>query len=376
MRSSSAVTGPGCHPSRTATSATSPRRTGQDARVPTAAELDDLLARWVEDGLLSPEQADRIRAAEAAADRPARPRAVSLVAEGLGYVGGVLVLVAAVTVAARYWSGMGVAGRLGTVAGAAALLVAAGAAAPGAPAGRRLRALTWAAAVVAAGGAAGLLGDEGLGLEGETVGVLAGVVATVVALALAALHRTALQRTAVLAAAAFTAGTVAAALPRGDGDAAGLAVWGVGAAWLVLGWGGVLGRDRTDRVVADLAGGAAVLIGTLAGVGSDTGTVLAVVTVLVLVTAGVLVRDLVLLGVGAFATLVLVPVVVSRWFPDTLAAPAALLVVGVLLVAAALVAARRRPAAGSDRRGTPRAAVALAVGVVVVIGIAVVLRAG
>jgi uncharacterized membrane protein YidH (DUF202 family) len=341
----------------------------------TAAELDDLLARWVEDGLLSPGQADRIRAAEAAADRPARPRAVSLVAEGLGYVGGVLVLVAAVTVAARYWSGMGVAGRLGTVAGAAALLVAAGAAAPGGPAGRRLRALTWAAAVVAAGGAAGLLGDEGLGLEGETVGVLAGVVATVVALALAALHRTALQRTAVLAAAAFTAGVVAAVLPRGDGDTAGLAVWGVGAAWIVLGWGGVLGRDRTDRVVADLAGGAAVLIGTLAGVGSDTGTVLAVVTVLVLVTAGVLVRDLVLLGVGAFATLVLVPVVVSRWFPDTLAAPAALLVVGVLLVAAALVAARRRPAAGSDRRGTPRTAVTLAVGVVVVIGIAVVLGA-
>jgi hypothetical protein len=342
----------------------------------TAAELDDLLARWVGEGLLSAEQAERIRAAETTVDRPARPRGVSLVAEGLGYVGGVLVLVAAVTIAAQYWSGMGVAGRLGTVAGAAALLVAAGVAAPGGPAGMRVRAVSWAAAVVAAGGAAALLGEEVLGLEGETVGVLAGVVATLAALVLAALHRTALQHTAVLAAAAFTAGIAAAVLPRGDGDVAGLAIWGVGVAWLVLGWGGVLGRDRADRVTADLAGGAVVLLGTLFGVESDAGTVLAVVTVLVLVAAGVLTRDLVLLGVGAVATLVLVPLVVSQWFPDTLAAPVALLVVGALLVAAALVAARRRrPAAGADRRGTPRVAVPLAAGVAVVVGIVVLLRA-
>jgi hypothetical protein len=143
----------------------------------------------------------------------------------------------------------------------------------------------------------------------------------------------------------------------------------------VLGWGGVLGRDRADRVTADLAGGAVLLLGTVFGVESDAGTVLAVVTVLVLVAAGVLTRDLVLLGVGAVATLVLVPLVVSQWFPDTLAAPVALLVVGALLVAAALVAARRRrPAAGADRRGTPRVAVPLAAGVAVVVGIVVLLR--
>ncbi len=343
----------------------------------TASDLDEMLARWVRDGLLDAAQAERILAAELApapAGAP-RPRAASLVAEGLGYVGGVLVLVAAVTIAGRYWSGLGVAGRLGTVAGAAALLFAAGAGAPGGAAGMRLRAVTWAAAVVAVGGTAGLVGEEVLDLAGELVGLLAGVAATAVAVVLWRAHRTPVQQAVVVAAGAFTAGIGAGALPGGDSPVVGTAVWGIGVVWLLLGWGGIAGPERSARVTAHLAGGAAAVLGALLAAGTDAGSGLAVGTVVALVAAGVLTRDLVLLGVGAAATLVLVPLAVGHWFPDTLAAPAALLVVGVLLVAGALVVARRRPAAAAagDRAGDPRIAVAAAAVVAVAVTVTVLL---
>jgi hypothetical protein len=50
----------------------------------------------------------------------------------------------------------------------------------------------------------------------------------------------------------------------------------------------------------------------------------------------------VLLGVGAVATLLTVPLVMSRLFPDALTAPVAVLVLGALLVAAAVYITRRR----------------------------------
>ncbi|WP_028663188.1 DUF2157 domain-containing protein, partial [Saccharomonospora halophila] len=102
-------------------------------RVPPRRRGDDLtvrLDRWVAHGLLTREQADRILAAERA--RPTgigeeTGRTPSPVAEALGYVGGVLVLVAAGLVTGRYWAELGVTGRVSVAFGAAALLLAAGA---------------------------------------------------------------------------------------------------------------------------------------------------------------------------------------------------------------------------------------------------------
>ncbi|WP_007023164.1 DUF2157 domain-containing protein, partial [Saccharomonospora iraqiensis] len=102
-------------------------------RVPPRRRGDDLTARldrWVAHGLLTREQADRILAAERAGPTGSGEetgRTPSPVAEALGYVGGVLVLVAVGLVAGRYWSELGVAGRLSIAFGTAALLLAAGA---------------------------------------------------------------------------------------------------------------------------------------------------------------------------------------------------------------------------------------------------------
>jgi hypothetical protein len=153
------------------------------------------------------------------------------------------------------------------------------------------------------------------------------------------LHRSAFQQVAVVVALAVAAGAAAAHLPNGEeGEIVGLAVWGVGVAWMLLGWRGVVAA----RTAAYVCGGAVTIVGAVMIVETDWGSALAIATDVVQVAAGVLLGDLVLLGVGAVATLLTVPLVMSRLFPDALTAPVAVLVLGALLVAAAVYITRRR----------------------------------
>ncbi len=332
--------------------------------------LPEQLERWVARGLISPEQAERIVAEEqAVGEGPARG---SLVAEALGYVGGVLILIGAVTVVERYWSAIGVGGRLGVAFGAAGVLLATGAVIPArrADVARRLRGVCWllSAALLAAGLA--LLGDDVLHLEDETSALLAAGITAVYAAVLWWRHRVVLQQVALVVTIAATAGTAAAHLPNADDAVTGLAIWGVGVAWLLLGWGGVVAARNTAYVL----GGVAVVVGGLLGTDAGWGSVLAVGSAAALVVAGVRLRDLVLLVVGSVATLVTVPSVLGQYFPDTLTVPLALLGCGVLLVAGAVYTAyRRRLGPPSSRRtsGTRAVSVAAAAGVAVVVTVAV-----
>jgi hypothetical protein len=340
-----------------------------------ATDLATSLRRWVDRGLISPEQAERILAAEegAAEETPAAQPAsrASLVAEALGYVGGVLVLVGAVIVAGRYWSQLGVGGQLSITFGAAALLLATGIAAPArrGDVGRRLRGVSWLLSAALFGTGLGLLGDEVLDLPGETVALVAAGGTAAYAGLLWWRHRGVLQQAALVVALAIAAGSATAHLPGDDDALIGLALWGVGACWAVLGWGRVVAA----RNAAYALGGAVVVIGAQFAVESTWGAVLAVGSVVALVVAGVVLRELLLLAVGAVGALVTVPSVVGQYFPDTLAVPLALVGCGVLLVAGAIYTARlRRAAAGGPRaEGNPRVATAAAAGIAALVVVTV-----
>ncbi len=340
--------------------------------LPAAAsdDLDGRLQAWVARGLITREQAARIRAVEHGepVEQPRRP--ASMVAEALGYVGGVLILVATGVLAGRFWVDLGVGGRLVATFAAFVVLVAVGGVVPAAQGtpGGRLRAVLWLLSVAVLGFGLGLLADDVWGFSSDDVLLLAACGSAVCAAVLWWRHRTVLQQAAVVAALVFLAAALAERLPREDEAVIGLAIWGVGVVWLLLGWGGVIGH----RVAADVLGGAAVVLGTTLCVDRTWGSVLAIVTAVALVVAGVGLRDLVLLVVGSIALLVDVPVVTDRWFPNALAAPLALLVVGGLLVVGALVAARRGALADVRHRGVrtgPRQ-VAIASAAVVAVGVA------
>src|SRR6266508_2715649 len=129
-------------------------------------ELGRQVARWVEAGVIRRDQADAILAMEGGGAEPAGRRAVAV--EILGYVGGVLALVAGIVLGAETWAQIGRWGRVAVLGAGVAALVGAG---------WRLRAdgrvlprlasVLWFAAVAAwAGLLAVLLGgrsDEALG---------------------------------------------------------------------------------------------------------------------------------------------------------------------------------------------------------------------
>ena len=109
------------------------------------------------------------------------------------------------------------------------------------------------------------------------------------------------------------------------------------------------------------------VVGALTTIPTHAGIVLALATAVAVVATAVLFRDLLLLAVGAFGTLLVLPSSVIELFPGDLAAPIAMLVVGALLVGAGLFIARRRhtrseagPPAHDFSVGAPVAAITAA----------------
>lgn len=332
--------------------------------------LAPLLATWVADQLITREQADRILAqrnvlvqAQPAAQEP-RSERTSLLVEALGYLGGVIILVASILIASLYWDQVGTSARLAIVGGVAAVLLGAGFAVPERleEVGLRLRSVLWLLSTGAFAGFLGLLGADALSMAGKDVFLLTSAGVAAYAAGLWLVGRTFVQQLVMMVGFMLTAAALANELGVND-ELPGFAVWGVALIWLLLGWGGVL-EPRRFVIVYGAAGmfiGALMTIPTYAGIG------LALLTAVAVVTTAVLFRDLLLLAVGAVGTLLVLPSAVIELFPGDLAAPIVMLAVGALLVGAGLFIARRRhaePRAGTPAHdfsiGTPAAAITAA----------------
>ena len=218
-------------------------------------ELGRQVARWVEAGVIRRDQADAILAMEGGGAEPAGRRAVAV--EILGYVGGVLALVAGIVLGAESWAQIGRWGRVAVLGAVVAALLGAGWRLR-ADDGRvlpRLASVLWFAAVAAWAGLLGvLLGgrrDEALG--NPSLLVASGSLA--LAAVLWALERRALQQVALMVTAVATVLAAGDRLGWAGETVAGLGLLGVGAAWLALGQrqllqaeedGGGAGGDRRD----------------------------------------------------------------------------------------------------------------------------------
>lgn len=308
--------------------------------------LPQLIDRWVTDGLITSAQADRMRADLGLTEplpvtKPSAEgrRPTSLVVEALAYLGGVIVLIAAGLIAGRYWHALTDGARLGIVGGAAVALLLAGFGIPEPrrPVTVRLRSVLWLLATAGAAAFFALFADLVLKLDGPAVGVVASAGAGVLAAVLWWRLPVLAQQTAFFVAMSLAASTTVAHLTNRS-HLPGLAFWGVGVIWFVLGWRAVVTPRRPVLALA----AAIALIGSLMTVSTDAGNVLAICTLVAVVVLAVVIRDLLLLGVGALGALNILPAVVTEWFPGRLAAPLVLLAVGALLVVAAVYVAKGR----------------------------------
>jgi Predicted membrane protein (DUF2157) len=333
---------------------------------PADQRLSTEVTTWVSEGLITEEQGARLlaRGPVAAPPAPHRPATTSVVAEALGYLGGVVVLVGAILIGARVWHQLDTTGRLAVLGLAAALLVAAGAAVPTrlGPPGQRLRAVLWTASLGATAATFGVFAVDVLDLDGPEVGLVAAGTATVLGVLLFLVDRALLLQIGTGVAALATAGTLAAVV-AGPEAAPGVAVWAGGAVWVLLGWGELL----QPRIVVRALGGAAMIFGAMFTLQYDAGLVFALATATLIVVMALLARDPLLLAVGAIGAFQSLPAAVSEWFPDSLAVPIALVVLGLVLVGLAVRVVRRGPAVGEPRLAVlPRRAAVVAATVVAV----------
>ena len=209
-----------------------------------AADLD----RWVRDGLIEPAQAEAIARHEqrltAMAPVPAPAPApvaghrsrIPLVAEALGYIGGVLGLVGVLLLVQRSWADLGTAVRLAMTVGATVLAVLGGALVHEHrdPAAARLRGALWAVATATAGVFGHVLATDVL--EVSTGELVAATTAAGVLAAAAPLwwnRPRPLQQLASLGAAVVLAGTLVEQVA--SPTVAGLAASATGAAMLAAG---------------------------------------------------------------------------------------------------------------------------------------------
>lgn len=305
--------------------------------------LEDHLARWVADGVVTPLQADLIRTEERGLAPARRPRRESLVTEALAYVGGLLVLVAAILLAAIVWDDLSTAARLTIVGAAAVLLAVVGALVPAqeGSTGERLRSVLWVLATGASAFFLGLLASDPLDLRGADVALVVTGGAAAVAAGFWLASRLFPQQLAFFG---MLAGTLASALaephwtgPR-TGSVPALGILAVGGVWL-------LGAGRQPLVPAHpsrVLGALGVVVSALMLQDWAVTRPLALLAVVGLTVLATWWDDLALLGLAAFGMLAVVPVSVGRWFPGQVNAPLALLVAGVVMVLLALRTVRRR----------------------------------
>ena len=314
-------------------------------------ELGRQVARWVEAGVIRRDQADAILAMEGGGAEPPARRAVAV--EILGYVGGVLALVAGIVLGAESWAQLGRWGRVAVLGAVVMALLGAGWRLR-AEDGRvlpRLASVLWFAAVAAwAGLLAVLLGgrsDEALG--DPSLPVAAGSLA--LAAVLWALERRVLQQVALMVT------VVATVLAAGDRlgwpweTVTGLGLLGVGAAWLALGRRRLLQPRRT----AEALGAIAAVSGpeVLFAAGSEAWLWVGLTVALGLLVAGSTLGRPVLLGIGAAALVLFLSEMAATWW-RSLGAPLALLLAGLGLVGAAVVLARLRSGGGAASPPRPQ----------------------
>ena len=315
-------------------------------------ELDRRVSRWVEAGVIGAEQGEAILALEGEG-RAAGGRRRAVVAEVLGYLGGVLAVVAGFVLGAESWGQLGRWGRLGVLAAVTGALLAAGWWLRGSE-GRvlpRLASVLWMFAVA---GFAGLLavlqeGRSDNALADPSLGVAAG--ALVLAGVLYALERRVLQQVALFLAVAATMVAGGRRLGWSWETVEGYGFLVLGAAWLELGRRGLVGPRRTSEVLGSLAllTGPAVLDVEAVGPG-DWGLWLGLGLSVVLIVAGSALARNVLLGIGAAGMVLFLGMVAGEYWSD-LGAPVAILLVGLGLVVAAVLVARLRPAGAGSRGG-------------------------
>lgn len=320
-----------------------------------AAALALQLGRWADAGLINHEQARQIIAWEA--DRGAAPKP-SMAGEALAYVGGAVILAALSVIAVGYWDAISTLAKLTIPSIAIVLTVAAGAVVPRrwGDIGVRMRAAIWLVAPAAMLVLMTVIA-ESTEIEYPLAMLIEAIPVWALATALWLAHRAAAQQLAAFVGLQMVGAALLQWSVDSTGVSVGLVFAGIALAWGALAlaqllpgtgrWAPAAGEKpgfavvRQRRWALGMAAAGAVFGGVVMGFSGSTAWT-GIFPVAVIVAAGVLRGDLMVLIIGAVGTVIVLPAVTDQYLDSTLATAAVLLVVGAVMVALAIIVARRQ----------------------------------
>lgn len=301
--------------------------------------LDHDLTRWIEEGIITADQAERIRSLES---RRSGGTATSRGIEALAYLGATLVLVALFLLGQELWDQFEPWGHF-----ALGLIVTGVLLAVGWLLGRsteatvsRAQTFAWLLAVPASALAGYSLISEILGVRDRENGVWIALVAFVVALLLWGVRHSTLQLVALGGATLMTTIMFLTRFSNLPEWAPGLSFFGLGVIWLLLTWGGVFTPTRTSYAL----GSVAVLFISFPESNDMPWPLFGLLIALGLVAISVRLSENVMLGLGIAGLFVYVPMLIFEWFGDSLGAVVALLISGLVLLGVVIGVVRYRGA--------------------------------
>jgi len=267
-------------------------------------------------------------------------RGISLLTEAVAYVGAVLVLAGGVAAIGQRWNAITTWGQVAILTGAAVFFFLIGSAVRRVPepAVQRLVGVVWFLSVVGVAGAAAFATLDVNGNPTNHTALTTGLAATLYSAALWLIRRRALQNLALFAALILTTcGAILAVADPAPSLAFALALWGLGLAWVWLGWR----RYIEPQWVTVPSGVLLALVAPIFGV-EDHGWLYAIgiATAGAAMATSVPLRNPPLLGLGSVAMFVYVTSTVVQYFGDSLGVPGALAITGVLILCLAVVSAR------------------------------------
>jgi hypothetical protein len=308
---------------------------------PDPGPLREDLARWTAAGLIDVDQADRIESAEREHGATLPGRRLPLVAEALGYAGAVIAITAVVGTVHQLWKHVPIGVEMATAGALAVGLLLAGAAlrTDADSALARLRSVLWLLSTAGAAAFVATLTGRYLHQPDADRVLTTSAAVLVYAVLLWWRNKSALQHLAAFGAAvAVLESSIDLIDPRAGSFTFGIATW-----VFALAWGIAVARGRlVPAPVGMLLSAAGALVGAIITMDHPMGVVLALATVAGLFACGVLMHEVLLIGIGAVGTLYVVPDAAGRYLPGSVAKSLAGAVVGLVLLGVALWLARQR----------------------------------
>lgn len=311
----------------------------------TLRDLPGHLQTWTDAGLITPDEARAIRGFESRSSGHEVPRWV----EPVAYLGATLVALALFLFGMQVWDQLATWSRVALAGLVTLVLLGTGLAlfrSDAAPV-RRAASFAWLLTVAGVAATAALMLFEAVEVDEDVALPLTAACTGAVGLALYLLARTALQQIGLAAGVVFLAVAVGSSFNVSEPWIISLMLCTLGAAWLLLTWGGLLRPASTGWVLGGLL---ALTIG-FGGVEEQaiwSGLGVAVGLGLVYLSAMVDLKTLMVIGV--LGLVVWIPTTVTTLFEGTIAVPVAILITGVVtltVVVAAVRHDRRTPAEDS-----------------------------